>query len=95
MNGALKYTDNAIQDLINVFEGEKNTFLYAIEAISWGKAMAMIFILLLAFIVVFLNFLRQLKEEISLTKAMMKMIPVDLLQANTKLLHKVLHGTAS
>jgi len=67
-------------------------FINAVEAISWGKAMAMIFILLIAFIVVFVNFLRQLKEEISLTKAMMKMIPVDLLQENTKLLRKVIRG---
>lgn len=62
--------------------------------ISWVKATVMIFILLAAFIAVFVNFLRQLRGEIALTKSMMKMIPVDLLQENTKLLKKVIGGTA-
>ena len=88
----LKYTDEAIEDLINTFDNEKASFLNVVEMISWGKAMTMIFILLMAFVLVFSSFLKQLKEEISLTKSMMKMIPVDLLQANTKLLHKVIRG---
>lgn len=88
------YTDIAIQDLISTFDGERINFLNTVQGISWGKAMGMIFILLVAFVVVFLSFLKQLREEISLTKAMMKMIPVDLLQNNTKLLQKVVHGTA-
>ncbi|MDR3549682.1 MAG: hypothetical protein P4M11_15660 [Candidatus Pacebacteria bacterium] len=94
VNGTLLFTDKATQDLIDTFDDERVQFLNVVNGISWGKAMAMIFILLLVFVVVFISFLRQLKEEISLTKAMMKMIPVDLLQANTKLLHKVLRGSA-
>jgi hypothetical protein len=83
-----------MSDLINTFNGEREYFLKVVEGISWGKAITMIFILLLSFILVFLSFLKQLRQEISLTKAMMKMIPVDLLQANTKLLHKVLRGSS-
>jgi len=94
INGQLKYTNKAVADLISTFDEERKGFTKAIEGISWGKAMGMIVILIIAFIFVFLNFLSQLKEEISLTKAMMKMIPEDLLQANPKLLRKVLRGSS-
>ncbi len=94
VNGQLKYTDKAIGDLISKFDEERKNFIMVIEAISWGKAMGMIVLLLFAFVCVFLSFLSQLKAEISLTKAMMKMIPVDLLQSNPKLLRKVLRGSS-
>ena len=87
------YSNIAIRDLINTFKDERKKFLNMAIIISWVKAMVMVSILVIAFIVVFVNFLRQLREEIGLTKSMMKMIPVDLLQENIQLLKKVIGGT--
>ena len=82
----------AIKDLINIFDEEKKTYLNTVIKIAWIKDMIMIIIVLIAYVAIFSNFMKQLKEEIFLTRSMMKMIPADLLQDKNKLFHKFITG---